>query len=135
MVWREALRPFDDAAVEAMARRKLAKSTFPLKPADLIVPLAKQCLNVAPWQYAFLEVKQAIQAQSGQLARMPDGPAKSVGIAMRNAILNCSSDNSHIVAAQFRDAYESACEKMIDDAIDSGRPMIADGALKLASTP
>lgn len=123
-VWSEALAPFADSDVIAMARRKLAKSTFPLKPADIVVPLAKEQLGILPWEEAFRIVKFAVQAQCGELARMSDGPAKRVGMAMRNTILNCSSENSTAVAAQFRDAYEAACERIIDDATAPGAPML-----------
>lgn len=130
-VWSEALAPFADSDVLAMARRKLAKSTFPLKPADIVVPLARDILGILPWEEAFRIVKSAVQAQCGELARMDDGPAKQIGMAMRNTILNCSSENSTAVAAQFRDAYEAACERRIDDVLAPGAPMLTRSAQTL----
>lgn len=112
--WMQALAPFEDAEVEPIATRALESSTFPLKPADVVPKLAINRLGVVPWEEAFPLARQA--ALRREIHELPEGPIQDVARSMREAFLNRKVDDPlTILQAQFRDSYNAAVSRLIDE--------------------
>ncbi len=113
-VWRDELAPFTDAEVLAAGKKAIGRTASPLKPVDIVPKLACARLGVLPWEQAYAEICELIDARNGSFRSAPESPQKWVGDRMLKALQNRNLDSAHAIRAQFRDAYHAEVEQLID---------------------